>query len=115
MATTPAAHLEDEWPVEGAADLVSERKLPPLSGRAEEAVAQATRLRSEDGGSLAGHEDSFPPGGTSTLAPEEEQQQQLVAGFDRRLATCFLNVDHRTDGGAPVGPIEEDSLLLEDP
>lgn len=114
MATTPAAHLEDDWSAEGAENSVSERRLPPLAGRAEEAVAPATRLRSGDGGSLAGHEDSFPPGGTGALVPEEEQQQ-LVSGFDRRLEACFRNVDHRTDGGAPVGPIGEDSLLEEDP
>lgn len=109
MATTPAAHLEDDWPAEGAANSVSERRVSPLPGRAEEAA-----LRSEDEGSLVGHEDNFPPGGTGDLAPEEEQQL-LVAGFDRRLAACFRNVEHQTDGGAPVGPIGEDSLLEEDP
>ncbi|XP_075897361.1 fasciculation and elongation protein zeta-2 isoform X3 [Nelusetta ayraudi] len=111
MAAAPALHLDDDWPAEGAADSVSERKLLSPRGRAEE--ASAARLRPEDGGSVAGHEGSFPPGGTGALAPEEDQE--LVAGFDRRLAACFRSVDHQTDGGAPVGPIGEDSLLEEDP
>lgn len=114
MATTPAAHLEDDWPAESVANSVSERRLPPLSGEAEEAVTPAAKLRAEDGGSVAGHEDSFCPGGTGALAPEEEQQQ-LVAAFDRKLSACFRNVDCRTGDGAPVGPIGEDSLLEEDP
>lgn len=111
MAAAPVLHFDDDWPAEGAADSVSERKLLSLRGRAEE--APAARLRPEDGGSLAGHEGNFPPEGTCALAPEEEQQ--LVTGFDRRLATCFRTVDHQKDGDAPVVPIGEDSLLEEDP
>lgn len=117
MATTPAAHLEDDWPAEGAANSEPERRLPPPPGGAEEEVTPAARLRSEDGGSLGRHEDSSPPGGTGALDPEGEepwQQQLAVAGFDRRLAACFSDVDHRRDGGAPVGPIGEDTLE-EDP
>lgn len=118
MDTTPTVHLENDWSAKGAANSESEQGLPPPPPeRAEEEVLAAI-LRSEDGGSLAGHEDSFLPGETGSLNPAGEQQwlQQLaVAGFDRRLAACFCEVDHRTDGGAPVGRIEEETVLEEDP
>lgn len=110
MATASAAHLEDEWPAEGAASSQSVQRAPPGGG--EEEVAPVAGLRSGDGGSLAGPEDSVP---LSPEAVQQWQKQLAVADFGQKLEACFRDVDHRADDAAPVCPIEEDTLLEEDP
>lgn len=108
----PVALFDDDWPVLGDLNMVSDQRLLPHKGRvsaAEEAAAAPQHLP-DDNDIPALHDGSFSPGGTGAFKSMED----LVNDFDEKLSVCFRNFNATTDSIAPVSVIAEDSLLERD-
>lgn len=107
----PAAHFDDDWPAFGDANAVSERRLLPLKGRAEEEdAAAAPRHRPDDGDIFALHECRLSPGKSDAFKAAEDPAN----GFDEKFSACFQNLSAGSDSIAPASQIAEDSLLEKD-
>ncbi|XP_040900622.1 fasciculation and elongation protein zeta-2 isoform X2 [Toxotes jaculatrix] len=114
----PVAHFDDDWPVSGDLNMVSEQGLLPQKGRAA-AVATAANTTGEAAPQLLLdddddlpelHDSSFSPGETGAFRSMED----LVSEFDEKLSACFRNFNAKTDSIAPVSVVGEDTLLEKD-